>query len=295
MKLFVTGGTGYVGTAISQELVARGHTIYQLVRRSGTGLSHRLAVEVSGDLLDPATYESSLRECDAVVHLVGIIRERPSKGVTFSRIHVDGTRCLVEAASKAGIRRFIHISALGARAGAVSAYHRSKWEAEELVRASGLPHVIFRPSVIFGPGDEFVNMLAGLVRLPVTPVIGDGRYRMQPVSLRNVAQYFAEAADAERAPANTAYEIGGPHKIAYNEMLREVGRAIGRPKPLLLHQPLWLMKPMIRALDRFPWFPITQSQLTMLLEENIVHGVHDAPAAFGVELVPFAEGIREYL
>jgi len=302
MRIFVTGASGYIGSAIVERLLEDGHEVLCLVRdaarlRVAAAASSRVRA-VIGDLLDPASYRSALREADAVIHLVGIIRERPSAGISFERLHELGTRLLVDACVEAGFaadgrRRFIHMSALGSRPAASTAYFRTKWAAEETVRGSGMPHVIFRPSVVFGPGDEFVNMLAGLVRAPLTPVLGDGRYRMQPVALRTVADVFAKAA-AGAGPANAAYDVGGPEQLAYNELLRVIGVALGR-RVRLVHAPLPLMKPIVRAMERFPWFPVTTNQLTMLLEENICregtpfYGVYDPP------VVRFADGIREYL
>ncbi|MCK9906407.1 NAD(P)H-binding protein, partial [Frankia sp. Cpl3] len=124
-------------------------------------------------------------------------------------IHVTGTKNLLEAAQRAGIRRFVQMSALGARPGATSPYHQTKYEAEQLVVHSGIPYVIFRPSVIFGPGDEFVNMLADLVRMPVTPVLGNGSYLLQPVSRRTVADVLTSSLTNEHA-ANQIFEVGGP-------------------------------------------------------------------------------------
>jgi NADH dehydrogenase len=302
MRVFVTGATGYVGSTIVDALVARGHETVCLVRH-GSKLRDAAAEStharvVPGDLLRPETYREALSSVDAVIHLVGIIREAPSRGVTFARIHEEGTRLLVEACLDAGFgpgspRRFVHMSALGARPGATTGYFRTKWAAEELVRASGIPYVVFRPSVIFGPGDEFVNMLAGLARLPLTPVIGDGRYRMQPVSLRTVADVFAKAPTYE--PANVAFDVGGPEQIPYNDMLREIGAAIGRRRVTLVHAPLRLMKPVVRALERLPFFPITTNQLTMLLEENICREGTPFYDAYDTPPIRFAEGIREYL
>lgn len=301
MRVFVTGGTGYVGSGLLPALLEQGHEVTCLVRKSGTlppaAVGHPSVRTVAGDLLTPASYAGAVAECDAVIHLVGIIREAPAKGVTFDNIHVRGTKELLEACREARFaeqgKRFIHMSALGARAGASTDYFRTKWEAEQLVRGSGIPYVIFRPSVIFGPGDEFVNQLAGLVRLPVTPVIGDGRYRLQPVALRTVADVFVKA--LEHSGVNTAWDAGGPEQLAYNDLLREIAAAMGRSRVRLLHQPLWLMRPVIRALERFPFFPITTNQLAMLLEENICREGTPFYEAFQTKPVRFADGIREYL
>lgn len=314
MRVFVTGASGYVGTAVVAALLEREAEVVCLMRK-GSRLRGPSAASgdvriVYGDLLEPAAYRDALRGVDAVIHLVGIIRESPSRGVTFDRLHVEGTRRLLEACAEAGFRtpaagreshqgngaggkRFIHMSALGARPGASTDYFRSKQTAEELVRGSGIPYVIFRPSVIFGPGDEFVNMLAGLVRLPLTPVIGDGRYRMQPVSLRTVADVFAKAVDAP--PVNVAYDVGGPEQLAYNDMLREIGAALGRRRVRLAHAPLALMKPVVRAFERLPFFPITTNQLAMLLEENICREGTPFYADYDTPPIRFADGIREYL
>jgi NADH dehydrogenase len=295
MIVFVTGGTGYVGKAVVRTLLERGHEVRCLVRKSGrlldrirdAGLS-----EVPGELLEPDSYRHALQGADAVIHLVGIIREKHGKGITFGRIHTEGTRLIAEAAKDAGIKRFVHMSALGARPGAVSGYHRSKWEAEEFVRGSGIPYIIFRPSVIFGPGDEFVNMLAGIAKAPVTPVLGSGLYRMQPVSLHTVADIFEKA--LTHPQTNEAYEVGGPEQLKYNEMVKEIGRALGR-SVRLMNVPLWAAKPMVAAFHRVPAFPVTKDQLTMLLEENICRDGNRYAEAYGVTPVRFADGIREYL
>ncbi|MCI3919577.1 NAD(P)H-binding protein [Paenibacillus sp. TRM 82003] len=301
MKIFVTGGTGYVGTAILSQLAERGFEAVCLVR-PGSRLSGAAAASsrirtVEGDLLNASSYRDALAGCDAAIHLVGIIREAPAKGVTFERLHVDGTRALVDACVAAGYardgKRLVHMSALGARPGATTGYFRTKWTAEELVRASGLPHVIFRPSVIFGPEDEFVNMLADLVRLPLTPVIGSGRYRMQPVSLRTISDVFVKALTYD--PVNVAYDVGGPDQIAYNDMLREIGAALGRRRVRLVHAPLAIMRPVVRLMERFPFFPITTTQLTMLLEENICRDGVPFYEDYKTAPLPFAAGIREYL
>jgi len=205
--------------------------------------------------------------CEAVIHLVGIIREFPSRGITFKNLHVEATRQALKIARSAGVSRYLHMSALGVREGAVSAYHRTKWEAEEIVRASGLPFTIFRPSLIVGPEGEFMTMISRLVRrAPVVPVIGDGRYRLQPVALETVARGFVTAL---RSPAATdqTFAVAGPDPVTYNEFLDLVGRCLGK-KVRRLHQPLWLMRPLIAALETFPFFPLTGDQLTMLLENN---------------------------
>jgi nucleoside-diphosphate-sugar epimerase len=299
MNVFLTGSTGFVGSAILKKCIAEGHTVYALIRH---GSEKKLPADilakedihiVKGHLHDPGSYQDALKQCDAVIHLIGIIRENPGKNMTFQHVHVDGTKNLVEAAVNAGIQRFVHMSALGARPNATTGYHATKWTAEELVRGSGMNYVIFRPSVIFGPNDEFVNMLSGLMKFPVCPVIGEGNYRLQPVSIHTVSSLFEQALSTSHTQSE--YDVGGPDALTYNELLNAIGRALGKQKVIKFHQPLWIMKPVVYTLDRFPFFPITRTQLTMLLEENICTDGNRIYNDFDVEPIPFKKGIAEYL
>jgi len=300
MKVFLTGGTGFVGKGILAKLAEDGHEVVCLVRpgseekwRKQNQASENARV-AAGDLFDPDSLSRAMAGCDAVIHLVGIIREQKQKGITFPRIHVEGTRNVLQAAKKAGIRRFVHMSALGARANATSGYHQSKYEAEQLVKGSGIPYVIFRPSVIFGPGDEFVNMLADLVRMPVTPVIGDGSYLLQPVASQTVADVFVQALSRESA-VGRIFETGGPEPVSYGAILDAIGEAIGKRKVRKVHIPLGLMKPVINLMEGFSFFPITNTQLTMLLEGNACSDTESLYDLFDTEKVPFLQGITAYL
>ena len=210
--VLVTGGTGFVGRSVVAALLRRGHQVRCLVR---SGSAHRLADQpgataVPGDVTDPGSLPAALAGSEVLVHLVGIIRERPGHGVTFDRLHTDATRNVAAAARGSDIRRVIHMSALGTQSEARSRYHQTKWAAEQALRESGLDWTIFRPSVIFGPGDGFVSLLARLVRwFPVVPVIGDGRNRFQPVAVGDVAESFARAVERPRT-AGAVFEVGGP-------------------------------------------------------------------------------------
>lgn len=272
MQVFVTGASGYVGRAVVEALIRRGHEVVALQRPGSERAFQQPGVRtVGGNIVDPASLRGRIDGCDAVVHLVGIIREIPRRGVTMDAIHRQGTRNVVDEARRAGIRRFLHMSALGTRPNAVSAYHRSKWAAEEYVRASGLDYTIFRPSVVFGkggPGPEFVGQLAELVRrAPVVPVIGDGRFCLQPVSVRNVADGFALALEKPETIGKT-YEVAGPARLTYLEILERIAAALGKPLRRV-HVPLGLMKALVPALQRLPGFPLTQDQLIMLEEGNV--------------------------
>lgn len=296
MRIFLTGGTGFVGSEVLRQLTEAGHQVRALVRPGSEGkLAIREGVEIHrGDATEPATLAGGLKGCQAVVHLVGIIREFPARGVTFQRLHVEATQNLVAAAQAGGVERFLHMSANGTRESAVADYHRSKWQAEEAVRASGLAWTIFRPSLIFGRDDEFVNMLAALVRkLPVVPVIGDGQYRMSPVAVEDVAASFVSAL-ARPQTAGQAFHCCGPQTFTYDEILDLVGVALGRKKVRKIHYPTPLVRPAVALLDGFAWFPITRTQLTMLLEGNLCDP-RPWGEALGLAPRPFAAEIRRYL
>jgi NADH dehydrogenase len=292
MKLFISGGTGFVGGHLIQELLARGHTLKLLARKLKS--AENTAVEVvGGDVTSPGDCSKAAAGCDAVINLVGIIREFPSQGVTFESLHVEETRNMIAAAQQNGIKRYLQMSALGSRAGAVSGYHRSKYAAEELVVASGLDYTIFRPSLIFGSKDAFVNMLADFIRrFSVVPVIGDGKYRMQPISADDVARCFALSLDKPETIGNS-YNICGPDRLNYLEIVDAVTKALGRHFVLKLKNPLVLMQFVTPILEKFPFYPVTSDQITMLLEESICDGSWQG--TFDFEPVGFEEGIRKYL
>ena len=293
MKVFLTGGTGFVGSEVLRQLVAAGHTVRALVRPGSEGkLAVRERVEVQhGDATDPATLTGALTGCDAVIHLVGIIREFPAKGITFERLHVEATANLLAAAQAQGGRRYLHMSSNGTGPGGTTGYHRTKWQAEGAVRESGLDWTIFRPSLIFGKGGEFVNMLADLIRkTPVVPVIGDGHYRMQPVAVAQVAESFVRALTMPETIRQT-YHLGGGASYSYDEILDLTAKAIGRDHVSKAHQPLFMVKPMIRLMEHSEHFPITSEQVEMLLAGNVCDATEWA-TAFGIQPVSYAEGIN---
>lgn len=312
MRIFLTGGTGYVGRAIVAECVRQGHDVVCLVRQgrqlppAWSAHMHDARTQKTngtpqitpllGDVLRADTYADALEHCDAIIHLVGIIREQPTQGITFARMHEQGTKALVDASVHAhwarDRKRFVLMSALGARDGATSQYFQTKWNAEQYVKQSVMNHVIFRPSVIFGPNDQFVNSLAGLLRLPLTPVIGDGQYRLQPVALETVARMFCKA--VHTGADDVTWELGGPDALTYNEMLHTIAAAMHR-RARLLHLPLGVMRPLISLMENMPAFPITTTQLTMLLEENICRHPSDVYSVYDESPIPFTTGIRTYI
>lgn len=224
--ILVTGGTGFVGREIVKQLAATGHRIRLLVRhpeRAAAFAKKHGCEMATGDVLDPASLEAAMQGATAVVHLVGIIMETPK--LSFEKAHAQGTAHVLEAAKRAGVRRIVHMSALGTRAGGRSRYHRTKWEAEELVRQSGLDWTIVRPSVIYGPGDKSLNFLAKWMRWPIdfmnfygAPNLGGGRSHVQPVAVEDVALVFVRALGNESALGKT-YDACGPEAFEWRNLL----------------------------------------------------------------------------
>ena len=213
---------------------------------------------------------------------------------TFEAVHVEGTRRLLTAAREAGVRRFVHMSAVGARdEPGATRYHRTKWRAEELVRSSGLSHAIFRPSIISGPENRPIRTLARLHRWsPLVPVFGDGGFAMQPVWIGDVALAFALA--AERPALSGVFELGGPATLTYEEFVRAIGRAAGHPRPLV-HVPLAVARAAAAALGVMgPLAPLTLDQLQMLVEGSATPA-NALESTFGIWALPFDEGLARFL
>ncbi|WP_321368061.1 complex I NDUFA9 subunit family protein [uncultured Desulfuromusa sp.] len=270
MKVFITGGSGFVGRTMIRQLLNDGHSVCALVRTEGALADFDGVEEVVGDTTRSETLQEQLSGCDAVIHLVGIIREIPSQRVTFEKLHVESTENILQAAVKQGVKRFLQMSANGTRSDAITRYHQTKWEAEEMVRRTSLDWTIFRPSLIYGPGDQFINMLAQLIKtLPVVPVMGDGRYQLQPVHVTDVAAGFVQALEKQETIGKT-YQCCGSQVFSYDQLLDAVAQGLGRGSGVRkIHQPLWLMKPVVAAMQSIPQFPMTSDQLQMLLEGNI--------------------------
>ena len=276
MHVFLTGATGFVGSAVLRTLLKQNHRVRCLVRSPNDKLAAmgEAVAQIEGDITKPETLQGAIDGCDAVVHLVGIIEEKKSKGVTFEAIHDAGTRHVVEAARAEGIERFIHMSANGARPDGVSRYQRTKWQGEKHVREAGFAHwTIFRPSVIFGaPGPdnpEFVTQLADtLVKpFPVLPVFGDGTYGLQPISIEEVAAAFAQALTLGAAHEQ-AYCVAGKVILSYNNALNVIARGLGLQPKRKLHVPLALARLVVHTLGPFGLLPISPDQFEMLVEGN---------------------------
>jgi uncharacterized protein YbjT (DUF2867 family) len=294
MLIAVTGATGFVGRHIVRTLLGRGHRVRALVRdpARADSLAAQGVELVPGDLADERAVSSLLDGARTVIHLVGIILEWGT--ASFDAVHVEGTRAVVAAAQARRVGRLVHMSAVGARPDpSATRYHRTKWQAEELARQSGIASVILRPSVINGPESEPIRTLARLHRwLPIVPVFGRGTFPMQPVWIEDVALAFALA--AEREELRGTFELGGPDVLTFEQFVRAIGRASGHPRPLV-HVPLELVRLLARAGDPFgPLAPITTSQLRMLMEGTATPA-NAIETVFGIRPLAFEEGLRRFL
>ncbi len=295
MKIFLTGSTGYVGFFILQDLIKAGHAVRCLVRsaRFNKRTESAQLEYVVGDVTRPDTLEHALAGCDAVIHLVAIIRESRLRGITFESVNFTATKNMIEAARSQGVSRFLHMSALGADPDGITPYLRTKGRAEEYVRHSGLNYTIFRPSFIFGPGDAVYGMIAKMIRqspLGIIPIFGSGDYKHQPISIHNVSQGFVQALE-NPAAYNKTYDVGGPQALTYRQQLSVIGKVINkkvRPIPV----PISIARGIAFLMGWLPFSPIDSDRLKMLIQDNVCDPVPFAKD-FGIELIPFERGFRE--
>jgi NADH dehydrogenase len=290
--ILLTGGTGFVGSRIVRALRIEDRAVRALVRDpADAGRLQALGCEtVVGDVTDAASLRAAVGGCDVVIHLVAILQGKPSE---FDRVMTQGTRDLVAAAQEAGVRRFVLMSALGfdEQTKDLVPYYRAKWQMEQDVKASGLEHVIFRPSFVFGPGGGAIEQFKKIAKLaPVTPIVGPGTQRIQPIWVDDVSAYYAAAVDKPEA-ANRTFELGGPDVVTWNEFWSRLKRAQGLHRPSL-HIPFAVMRAQAVVLERLPKPPVTRDQLTMLAAGDNVVTNADAVDTFGLPLVPLDEQLR---
>jgi uncharacterized protein YbjT (DUF2867 family) len=282
-----------VGGHVVHELRGRDLPVRCLVRdpRKAQKLAAWGAELARGDMTNPSSLERALDGVDAVVHLVAIRQGRPEE---FQRVMVDGTRSLLAAAKDAGIGRVVHMSALGVSEETkdLVPYYRAKWETEGLVRESGIPYVIFRPSFVFGRDGGILPTFARLARLaPVTPIVGRGEERIQPVWADDVATYFADAVGRDDVTGRV-FELGGPDAVTWNEFWPRLKRVLGVRRPSV-HVPMAVMRANALVTERLPGdIPLTRDLLKMLEHGDNVVSNDDAVRTFQVSLVPLDEQLR---
>jgi NADH dehydrogenase len=292
MRVLITGGSGVIGTAVVSELVARGHTVRLLSRHAEEDAKQwKGGVEpFSGDIVDAATLTGAASECDAVVHIAGIVAENPPK-VTFEHVNVGGTRAIIEEAQRAGVGRFVHVSSLGADRGE-SDYHKSKLTSEQLVERSSMNWVVVRPGNVYGPGDEVISTILKMVRtLPAVPVIDSGDQPFQPIWHEDLARAIAVLVEKDE-PSRRTLEIAGADVTTMNDLLEHFGEITGR-KPVRVPVPLAIASVATRVAGAAASLPIDETKLQMLKENNVLReDVPNALLELGLTPTPLRDGLR---
>ena len=275
MTVLVTGATGLLGRQVVQRLLDTNHEVRVMVRSPGRErVLHSPPTDVFyGDVSDPNALTEACRDISEVIHLVAVIRGNRRQ---FDAINRQGTANVVTAAKASGsVRRFIHVSANGATNTPRLQYLHSKWLGEQAVVTGGIPYVILRPSLIFGPGDEFTSAVAALAKItPITPMIGSGNNRLQPIHVDDVARCVVGALTGD-VKSSQIVEIGGPQQLTYNEIVATVAHTVGR-SGRTLNIPLWMIRPGIALLGALtPNPPINKAMLQLISLRNVaeIHGV----------------------
>ena len=281
MKVALFGGTGFVGSYITRELVREGFTPKVLVQSGSLSKINSPCEVVKGDIQNKNAILETMQGAEAVIYTIGIIREFPKKSVTFKELHLNGLKRCLEIALKIGVKRFILMSANGVRPDG-TAYQRTKWQADEALKESGLNWTIFRPSLIFGdPGaegrPEFCTQIRDdMLSLPFPAPLfyngllpfNAGSFSMSPIHVKNVAEFFVKSIKLKVCEKNI-FDLGGPEALIWKEIIHQIALASGK-RTWKIPAPVVVIKIAASILDRFKWFPVTRDQLTMLMEGNTV-------------------------
>ncbi len=298
--ILVTGASGHVGNSIVRHLVKLGKPVRALVANPGKAhlrfgeLASQIEI-IQGDVTRPETLRAALQGVDTVIHLAAIAIEKG--GRKYEAINTQGTINMVEAAKAAGIKRFLNMSQNGASPDNPSRFLRSKGVAQAYVAASGLEWTAFKPSVIWGPQDEFANVQARLIKLtPIFfPLAGDGQATFQPVYVGDVAQAFATALN-DSSTYGQEYELGGGEVLTYEEIVKRVLKAL-KTKRLLIKMPLALLRPVVAVMQAaLPVPPATTTLLELLAVPNVVPtGKNALIDTFKITPKPFASENLSYM
>jgi uncharacterized protein YbjT (DUF2867 family) len=294
MKVLVTGATGFVGPRVANAIVDAGHEVRVLERKPGSWKKAGIRCQeaVQGDMTDADSLRRAVEGRDAIVHLVAIRQGRPEQ---FQRVMIEGTRNLLAAGKAAAVGRFVLMSALGTseQSKDLVPYFGAKWQEEQDVQASGLEHVIFRPSFIFGREGGILPTFVKLAKLsPVTGIVGSGKQRIQPIWVDDVGAYFASSVDKPEA-ANRTFELGGPDIVDWDGLWQRIRRTLGIRRRPTLHLPTGLMRIPATLTERLPGnIPLTRDLLTMLEAGDNVVSNDAAVRTFELPLVPLDEQLR---
>jgi len=290
--ILVTGATGFIGRHLVMGLRSLERPTKCLVRSEAHGrkLKAQGCALAQGDMADQISLRTACEGVDTVIHLVAIIRGGPGD---YERVMAAGTRALVEAASAARVRRFILVSALGLgeETSDLTPYYRAKCDEERALKASGLEHVIFRPSFVFARCGGVLPTFVRLVRYsPLTPVLGPGTQRIQPIAVQDVVSHLIKAIELEPARDRT-FDLAGPDRVTWNELYGLIADVIGKRRARI-HVPFALARAQAALFERLPGFPFTRDQLKMLAAGDNVGEIAATRQVFGLPLLALEEQIR---
>ena len=293
----VFGGSGFLGRYVVRELTRAGKRVRVAVRDTEKALFLKTAgsvgqvVPLHASITDDAAVNRAVDGADWVVNLVGLLSE--SRAATFQAIHVDGAARVARAAAAAGVKRLVHLSAIGADPASDARYAATKGEGERVVREAYPGATILRPSIVFGPEDAFFNRFAAMTRmLPFMPVI-EGATRMQPVYVGDVAQAVAAALKSDTAVGQT-YELGGPKVWMFVDILDYILKQTNRDLPLV-NMPVCLTKLQASVLEHLPGKLLTRDQLKMLAHDNVVGSNALGLADLGISATAVEQIVPSYL
>ena len=296
MRILVTGGSGVVGAGTVTELLRRGHEVRLLARhaRDDARQWQNRVTPHDGDVTDPTSIGGAADGCDAVLHIVGIVEESPPT-VTFDAVNVGGTRNMLAEAQRAGVKRFVFVSSLGAPDGK-SEYHRSKREAEQLVRRFEGNWTICRPGNVYGPGDEQISVMLRLVRgvSPLVPTIGSGDQTFQPIWWEDLARALATVVERDDL-SGSELDIAGPERTSQNDLHERMSRITGRDVQRV-PVPEMFATLGAKAVSMVGWkIPFSDAELQMLREGNTIPdgGTNALTDTLGITPTPLDEGLRK--
>lgn len=306
MKVALFGGTGFVGCYLVEELLQQGHEVTLMVRQESAvkNIKQQGYVKlINGLLQDQSAIQKTITGAEVIIYLAGIIREFPSNGASFEELHFQSAKRVIDEARNQGVNRFILMSALGVKPGGTE-YQKTKFLAEEYLKAKELDWTIFRPALIFGDPKgkvEFCTQLKkDMLSLPFPApaffskfnVWKAGQFLFSPIHVTDVAKIFVKALD-HPGTSRKVFELGGPDIISWNQILTTICKAWGKKK-WRVPVPAWGIKMVASIFDRFSWFPVSKDQITMLMEgsyckSNLIQEI------FKVELIPFTKTSLKYI
>ena len=285
MKVAIFGSTGFVGKYLLKSLINYNHEIYTLVRNGSENKINEInhVNIINGDMNNKTSIEQTIMNCSTVIYNIGIIREFPSKGISYKKLHYEYAKNVIDKAKQYNVKHFILMSANGVKENGTG-YQHTKYLAEEYLKASGLNYTIFRPSLIFGPpknDQEFCTQLRDtMINLPIpAPLFFPGfnifqvaQFKMSPIHVENVAEFFVKSIEQKNHYMKT-YALGGLKSYNWKQIITNISAALRKNK-WMIPAPAMAVKMIAFLFDKFKFFPITRDQITMLLEGNTCDSKH---------------------